>query len=123
MKQDMPHSRFVIQQHEMPDGIHWDLMLEKGDKLWTWRIDIHPAHMHQAVTAERIFDHPLKFLTYEGPVQNGTGNVVLTDKGRLCFHDIDGETILFSLYGSLVNGRFALHLENPPLWTFAPAED
>ena len=123
MHQSNTNSQFVIQQHGMPDGTHWDLMLEKGDKLWTWRLDIHPAEIRQAVAAERIFDHPLKFLNYEGPVQNGTGNVLITDKGNYFFHDINADKITFSLEGRLLNGRFTMIIDNPPFWTFSPVDD
>ena len=113
------NSRFVIQQHHMPDGVHWDLMLEKGDKLWTWRLDRYPPDTHQALAAERIFDHPLKFLTYEGAVRNGTGKVVIADRGTLQYRDITADTITFRLDGDRIKGTFILQLDAAPQWTLS----
>lgn len=112
---------FVILEHQTPDGIHWDLMLENQDKLWTWRLDIHPAKLQLPVTAERIFDHPRRFLSYEGPVQNGTANVRRVDEGDLCYRQITSETILCQLDGKILNGVYDLHLEQIPLWTLNQA--
>lgn len=114
----MSKNKFVILEHKTPAGIHWDLMLENEEKLWTWRLDIHPAELHFPVTAERIFDHPLKFLSYEGPVQKSTASVKKVDKGTLSFHRITPEAITCQLDGKIVNGRYALHLQNAPMWTF-----
>lgn len=115
-------NQFVVQQHRTPDGVHWDLMLEYAGKLWTWRLAIHPAEIQQTVAAERIADHPIRFLNYEGPVQNGMGRVVIVDKGGLEFRQIEDKKIVCALAGRLLNGLFELRIQNTPLWTFAPAE-
>ena len=74
--------QFVIHEHTTPDGVHWDLMLEMDDCLWTWRLNTPPAEIKdEPIPAERIHDHPLRFLTYEGPVQNNAGQVTIADKG------------------------------------------
>ena len=47
-------SRFVVQEHTTPDGVHWDLMLEKGDVLTTFRLEQPPqAASNGAVRAVR----------------------------------------------------------------------
>jgi len=72
----MQDKRFVIQEHQTPEGVHWDLMLEQGDVLATFRLQEPPGQvLVHAVRAERIVDHPMRFLWYEGPVQNGAGRV------------------------------------------------
>ena len=114
-------NQFVIQEHKTANGVHWDLMLENEAKLWTWRLEIHPARIHHPIAAERIFDHPLKFLTYGGPVQNGTANVSIVDKGFLHFHQIELETITCEFDGQILKGFFTLCLQEAPIWTFAPA--
>ena len=51
--------QFVIQQHTTPNGVHWDLMLEMNNCLWTWRLNTPPEKITNApVSAERIQDHP-----------------------------------------------------------------
>lgn len=75
--------RYVIQKHTRQDEpAHWDLMLEKGDCLETYRIGNEPDQWSKGpIDAEKIFDHPLKFLTYEGIVNKGKGIVAIADKG------------------------------------------
>ena len=107
--------QFVIQQHTAPDGVHWDLMLEMDDCLWTWRLNVPPDEIKdKPIDAERIHDHPLRFLTYEGPVQNNTGNVTITDKGtyQVKIQKTDRLEITFS--GQTVSGVFELYQQNDP---------
>lgn len=79
----MPPERqqFVILEHQTPDGVHWDVMIQYGDVLWTWRMDCFPPNLTVPLPLEKIADHPLRFLTYEGPVQNRTGQVRRMDEG------------------------------------------
>jgi hypothetical protein len=42
---DKKFAAFVVHEHRTPMGIHWDLMLRKGDVLWTWRMDCSPAEI------------------------------------------------------------------------------
>jgi hypothetical protein len=71
--------RFVILQHDHPE-LHWDFMLEAGDKLRTWRLAAPPAD-GQMVAASVSFDHRLAYLDYEGPVSSDRGQVVQWDRG------------------------------------------
>ena len=75
--------RFVIQNHDAPDGRHFDLMLESGDALATWRIDRLPGDLAdgEAIPAVRLGDHRLAYLTYEGEVSGGRGAVAIADAG------------------------------------------
>ena len=86
--------QFVISEHTTPDSVHWDLMLEMDDCLWTWRLHVPPDEIkNQSIGAERIHDHPLRFLTYEGPVQNNTGRVKIFDKGMYTQNVIPTEVL------------------------------
>ena len=59
--------RFVVQEHTTPDGIHWDLMLEMNNVLMTYRLEKSPNRLlKEHSSAEKIADHSLKFLTYQG---------------------------------------------------------
>ena len=107
----MEYPRFVILKHSREGrALHWDLMLEAGDVLHTWRLDVHPADIedeHLAIT--RIFDHPLKFLDYQGSVNDGKGMVELADSGffRILGSSPTGaQTIEFS--GRILKNRFVL---------------
>ena len=78
-------ARFVIQEHNLGAGkVHWDLMLEEGESLRTWRVEVEPGKWgEQAIRCERIFDHRLEFLSYEGPISGGRGEVHIADKGEI----------------------------------------
>jgi hypothetical protein len=71
--------RYVILEHDWPTR-HWDLMLEVGDVLQTWRLPTPPA-ANKEVPAEKSFDHRLMYLDYEGPVSGHRGSVVRWDAG------------------------------------------
>ena len=72
--------RFVILEHDHPQR-HWDLMLECDDVLWTWRLPSWP-HPGEVLDIERIFDHRLVYLDYEGAISGGRGTVIRREQGQ-----------------------------------------
>ncbi len=114
-------SRFVVQEHTTPDGIHWDLMLEEGEVLTTFRLEKPPAAASVGtVRATKIFDHPVKFLTYEGPVQKGTGKVRIVDRGT-CDVSAEGDDVIaLRLQGTILHGDFTLTRIDEASWQLAP---
>ncbi|MEN8127501.1 MAG: DNA polymerase ligase N-terminal domain-containing protein [Planctomycetota bacterium] len=102
--------QFVIQQHTTPEGVHWDLMLEADNTLWTWRLNVPPAEMgDEPIGAERIADHRLRFLTYEGPVQSNTGQVRIADKGTYTENRVGTAhptCLTLELHGTILNGTY-----------------
>ncbi len=112
-------SRFVIQEHTTPDGVHWDLMLEEGEVLTTFRLEQPPeAVATGTVQATKIFDHPLRFLTYEGPVQKGTGKVRIVERGT-CDVLAEEDAIALTLDGTILRGDFTLTRAEETSWQFA----
>ncbi len=120
---DMPKP-FVIQKHSRGDDVHWDFMLEVDDVLLTWRLNIPPAqitaHSAQAV---RISDHPLRFLTYQGPVQNGAGRVRIVDSGVYRSANETADRIELSLAGRILNGPFVLERAGKAGWRLTPIKN
>ncbi|MHC4260141.1 MAG: DNA polymerase ligase N-terminal domain-containing protein [Planctomycetota bacterium] len=116
-------TKFVVQEHSKDSKVHWDLMLEMGGVLKTFRLELPPDELLQHKTsAEKIFDHPLKFLTYEGDVNNGRGNVKIADAGT--YHTLsEGENCWeLQLDASILKGRFILtHLEGDE-WEFSSSQ-
>lgn len=111
--------RFVIQEHTKPDDLHWDLMLECDDILQTYRLDKPPSEILDfAATAEKIFDHPIRFLTYQGPVNNGKGNVKIADSGTYRRTDSSDSSIKLKLEGKILTGFFLLTHIKENLWQF-----
>jgi hypothetical protein len=114
-------SRFVVQEHTTPDGVHWDLMLEQEGGLLTFRLPVPPAEAASApTTATKIPDHPLRFLTYEGPVQNNTGRVRLADGGTVQIQHRTDSEIAFVLWGQVLRGVFTLTHIGDAEWTLTP---
>lgn len=71
-------SRFVILEHDHPT-LHWDLMLESGDVLKTWRLPAPPPD--GPTTSLALGDHRMDYLDYEGPVSGNRGSVKRWDRG------------------------------------------
>jgi len=114
-------SRFVVQEHTTPDDVHWDLMLEQEGSLLTFRLPVPPAQAASArTTATKIPNHPLRFLTYEGPVQNNTGRVRLADRGDLQIQRQTDAEIAFTLQGQILRGVFTLTRVENAEWNLTP---
>ena len=71
--------RFAILEHDWPTR-HWDLLLEHGTSLKSWRLLKEP-HLGQYVVAEPNADHRLMYLDYEGEVSGNRGTVTQWDTG------------------------------------------
>ena len=69
----MSAARFVILEHDHP-FLHWDLLLEDGEVLKSWRL-LHFPKIGFSIPAERMPDHRLMYLDYEGPVSGNRGTV------------------------------------------------
>lgn len=116
--------RFVVQKHTRAGQVHWDIMLEAADILETWRLGLPPEKLQgrsgQSAQAVKIFDHPLKFLTYEGSVNKGEGSVETADRGTYLLLNEDDDTKLLQLKGKILNGKFALEHVEEDKWNFTP---
>ncbi|MFZ0034353.1 MAG: DNA polymerase ligase N-terminal domain-containing protein [Sedimentisphaerales bacterium] len=113
------NKKFVILQHSAGLDVHWDFMLESADSLQTYRFDKAPLQLIQSpANAVKIFDHPLKFLTYQGPVNKGRGSVRIADAGSYkIVHQID-DRLELDLNGKIMKGNFTLtHIEGDN-WQF-----
>ena len=120
MRKDKPR-RFVIQRHTR-DGErpHWDLMLENGTVLETYRVSLPPEDWGvKPVEAVRIFDHPLKFLSYEGSVNKGKGRVEIADCGIYCVLEQDDKRQLLEFSGKILNGKFVMAQTKNAEWNFS----
>ncbi|MEZ6067364.1 MAG: DNA polymerase ligase N-terminal domain-containing protein [Planctomycetaceae bacterium] len=72
--------RYAILQHDHPQ-LHWDFLLENGEIACCWRLAERPE-VGVGITAERIADHRLVYLDYEGPVSGDRGVVAQWDAGE-----------------------------------------
>jgi hypothetical protein len=113
------NKKFVIQQHSAGSDVHWDFMLEMGDYLQTYRLDKAPQELTKTpANAVKIFDHPLKVLTYEGSVNKGRGNVRMADSGTYEVLNQSDDRLELDLNGKILKSRFTLsHIEGDN-WQF-----
>jgi len=101
--------RFVVQEHQTPDGTHWDMMIESEGVLRTWRMACPPDQVGDTpLPLTKIADHPLRFLTYEGPVQNKTGSVRIADSGRVEINAHINQSLTMDFEGKHLQGQFEL---------------
>ena len=111
--------RFVILEHDRPDGLHYDFMLEIGESLKTWSLAEPPASGIERHT-ERLPDHRLAYLDYEGPVSGGRGTVKQWDRGTYRLIERTSESMIVELLGEKLHGRadFVAESETPNRWKF-----
>ncbi len=118
--------RYVIQHHTGHGPEHWDLMLEDGDVLATWRLERPPStDDDRPIPAVRIADHRKAFLTFEGPTRTGRGCVAIHRDGTFqTLHRTD-DAWAFELQGDQLGGAFILersegHGDPPDRWVLRP---
>jgi hypothetical protein len=112
--------RFVILEHDHP-LLHWDLMLEAGDALNTWRLAAPPGT--QSIQATGLDDHRRIYLDYEGPVSGNRGNVRRWDAGL--FDEEAGSTPearLLRFHGARIQGCWRLERTDGVRWRFTLTE-
>lgn len=106
--------RFVLLRHEGFGGAHWDLMLEAGERLATWRL---PGRANPGddgvVPAERIGDHRRDYLDYEGPVRGDRGHVRQSDMGTCRVLAESAEAWSVEFFGARLRGRYQLSPNSP----------
>ncbi len=118
-------ARFVIQRHEREhEPTHWDLMIEASSVLETYRVAVGPEEWQNSpVEAVKIFDHPLKFLSYEGAVNRGKGRVTIADAGTYrVVTDGDNQRQL-RFEGNILRGVFILNRVCNDKWELGPVAD
>ncbi len=95
-------ARFVILTHDHPE-LHWDFMLECGEKLRTWRL-IEEPDSGGTTLATLLPDHRIEYLDYEGPVSGNRGTVTRWDTGRFEWIVEKADQTEISLLGDRLDG-------------------
>jgi hypothetical protein len=98
--------RYVILQHDFP-VLHWDLMLENGDVLRTWRLASPPV-AGEIIAATALGDHRLAYLDYEGPLSGNRGSVAQWDCGEFEMDEHAEERLVLRLGGRRLAGTVIL---------------
>jgi hypothetical protein len=115
--------RYVILEHETPDGTHFDLMLEMDGVLKTWSLAAPPSPGKEQ-DAKVLPEHRLAYLDYEGPISGGRGSVTRWDRGTYDIERQSGSELIVRITGEKLNGRVSLlHLsatQNLQRFCFTP---
>ena len=106
--------RYVILEHDHPTR-HWDLMLETGESLRTWRLEAWPQDGVQ-IRAEPIGEHRLAYLDYEGPVSGNRGRVQRRDEGIYAGEVSVPMTVTVS--GRCLEGTVTIAADSAGTWWF-----
>ncbi len=106
--------RFVVLEHDHPFR-HWDLMLESGAALRTWRLGAPPA-TGLTVEATPLGDHRRLYLDYEGPVSGDRGRVVRWDRGTFTWEGQEEGLVVVCLHGERWRGRLRLEGQGGGPW-------
>lgn len=107
--------RFVILEHDHPE-LHWDLMLEAGNVLRTWRFSAPPGSSIEP-SAESSFDHRLIYLTYEGAVSGNRGIVTRWDSGEFDWLRQEDDRVQLCLRGQRMQGLLELLRQATGNWS------
>jgi hypothetical protein len=100
--------RFVLLEHRR-DGVHWDFMLENGNVLRTWAIDV-PVVAGQDLAARALADHRPVYLDYEGEISGNRGNVKRLDSGTYNVLEWSAKRVRVRLTGSQLAGEVELRV-------------
>jgi hypothetical protein len=107
--------RFVLLEHDHPH-LHWDLMLEAAGSLRTWRLAAPPT-AEPVVPGVALRDHRLAYLTYEGPLSGGRGQVRQWDAGVFEWIDDNERVVTIRLRGARIIGVLRLEWQQGHDWS------
>ncbi|MDD4268966.1 MAG: 3'-phosphoesterase [Pirellulaceae bacterium] len=98
---------FVVLQHDHPQSLHWDFMLEFDNHLFTWSLPLPPCYNH-LLPATALPGHRKEYLDYEGPVSKGRGRVARWDRGRFELLIREENLLEVNLCGEKLAGRLRI---------------
>lgn len=128
---DSAMPRFVLHYHDCPRSFgrpsHWDLMLERDARLATWSFETLPEDWRRklgvsapascdAITVEKLPDHRLAYLDYEGPVSGDRGTVARCDVGEYEPVEETATIVHVRLHGAKLAGQLQLRQLSPKQW-------
>jgi hypothetical protein len=119
-------ARFTISHHTgARESDHYDLMIEQGEVLRTWRVPALTFAIPQA--ARQIKDHRKVYLDYEGEIEGKRGHVKIWDTGVYAVEEWTAQRIRIAIVGRQIKARLLLeraadHPEDAePRWTIVDA--
>ena len=94
-------------------------MIEQADALATWQLALDPlARPDRPIPAVRLPDHRKAYLTYEGPVSGGRGEVRRVEEGWCEVTEFGEYRCCGHLQGRRLVGEYELQRDAAGRWTF-----
>ena len=94
-------------------------MLEQGNSLKTFRLNLPPEDIQETpAQTVPIADHEMRFLAYEGPVNQGQGSVRIVEQGHYKTLSQSVSNWGLSLDGTLLMGTFKIVQQEDASWQF-----
>ena len=128
---DPPDPQFALLRHELsPEQqrrlqrqSHWDLLLQREDRLLAWALEGNPLLVPGRHRAHPLPDHRLVYLDFEGPLSADRGSVTRWDRGPLEWLESPAGHWMAQIEGSRANGQLSLVPSQRGFWwlSFAPA--
>ena len=107
-------ARFVVLRHVDRLGVHFDLMIDVGDGLATWKMSAPPEAANKVgIICRRIGDHRRAYLEYEGPISGDRGEVSRHDCGSCFCHEKTDDAWIVEFRGRLLMGWYKLERCRP----------
>jgi hypothetical protein len=101
--------RFVVLAHTDRHGLHFDLMIDLGERLATWKCLLPPEQSGAAgQPCVRLADHRHSYLDYEGPVSGDRGDVRRHDAGACTVLEHTDDRWRVNFAGRRLIGRYKL---------------
>lgn len=113
--------RFVVLEHDHP-WLHWDLMLDTGETLRTWRL-AQPPLPGELIRAEPLGNHRRAYLDYEGPLSGNRGSVRRCDAGEFTWLADSADEVQICLDGQRCRGRACICRTPGGEWTLQLSEE
>jgi hypothetical protein len=112
--------RFTIAKHSgSPEGDHFDLLLESGEALRTWRFQA--AHFDTPQPAKQLKDHRKKYLDYQGEISGGRGRVAVHETGEYAVDVWSDKVVQIAVTGGKLKTRLRLDLQEGEDWILVDA--
>lgn len=101
--------RFATLRHTDKQGDHFDLLIDAGRSLATWKCPQPPEWaVDSSLICVRLKDHRRLYLDYEGPLTEDRGTVHRYDQGECLIHERTASRWELTFRGQRLAGRFAL---------------
>ncbi len=91
--------RFVVLHHTGVETPHFDLLIQWAEVslLYAWRVVAEPKGWERDVAAERMADHRAIYMTYEGAISGGRGEVKRVAAGSAEVVEVGGGRVVVKL--------------------------